>query len=108
MFYGIISYFKSLIIWGLISTFIFTIVIALQDKSYLNNIHILMFLYTVVLIERTYFYFRYWKYIILPYSLNLHNNFKDDSFQRTIFLDRFVSKKLSLQKKYLIEFYVKI
>lgn len=101
MFYGIISYFKSLIIWGLISTFIFTIVIALQDKSYLNNIHILMFLYTVVLIERTYFYFRYWKYIILPYSLNLHNNFKDDSFQRTIFLDRFVSKKTITSKKVL-------
>ena len=101
MLYGIISFFKSLIIWGLISTTVYTLLIYIQDISFMNNIHILMFLYTVVFIERLYFYIRYWKYIILPYSLNLHNNFKDDRAQRDLFLDRFVSIRKIRSKKVL-------
>ncbi len=101
MFYGIISFFKSLIIWGLVSTSIYTLLIYIQNISFMNNLHILMFLYTIVLIERLYFYIKYWKYIILPYSLNLHNNFKDDRAQRDLFLDRFVAIRKIRSKKVL-------
>lgn len=91
MFYGIISFLKSLILWSLIASFIYIIVVSIQSKEPLQNLLALYPALIFILIERIYYYSRYWKYIILPYSLNLHNNFKDDRAKRDLFLDRFVA-----------------
>lgn len=101
MFYGIISFLKSLTLWGLIASSIFFSVVYIQDKPINESLPILYFILTIIFIERLYFYSRYWKYIILPYSLNLHSNFKDDMANRVLFLDRFVSFKKIQQKSFI-------
>lgn len=98
MFYGIISFLKSLTLWGLIVYSIFLGVVYLQDKPVNESLPVLYIVLTFIFLERLYFYCRYWKYIILPYSLNLHNNFKDDGANRALFLDRFVNFKRVQQK----------
>jgi len=101
MFYGIISFLKSLTLWGLIAFDIFFSVVYIQGKPINENLPVLYFTLTIIFLERVYFYIRYWKYIILPYSLNLHSNFKDDRANRVLFLDRFVSFKRIQQKSFI-------
>jgi len=99
MFYGIISFLKSLILWGSVASFIYLIVVYIQGRDIIQSLPALYPALMFLLFERIYYYSRYWKYIILPYSLNLHNNFKDDRAKRDLFLDRFVAiRKISSKK----------
>ncbi|MGB6328250.1 MAG: FtsK/SpoIIIE domain-containing protein [Halarcobacter sp.] len=101
MFYGIFSFFKSLTLWGLVSSSIFFLLLYIQNQPLDQDLTILYLIFSIILIQRIYFYSRYWKYIILPYSINLHNNFKDDGSNRSLFLDRFISFQKIKQKRVL-------
>lgn len=47
----------------------------------------------LVFIERLIFYVKYWKYIIMPYSLKLFSQPKNESKETKVFLDKFTKKR---------------
>lgn len=45
--------------------------------------------FLIVLSQRIYFYIRYWRYIILPYSLSLYNRATNEQKESNVYLDKF-------------------
>lgn len=62
---------------------------------------IFIVLFSILFIERAVYYLVWWKFIILPYSLNLHNNFKDDASKNDLYVDKFVRFKTLKPKSHL-------
>ncbi|WP_158508931.1 FtsK/SpoIIIE domain-containing protein [Sulfurospirillum sp. UCH001] len=62
---------------------------------------IFIVLFSIIFIERAVYYLTWWKFIILPYSLNLHSNFKDDTSKNSLYVDKFVKFKKLKPKSHL-------
>ena len=45
--------------------------------------------FLIVLSQRIYFYIRYWRYIILPYSMSLYNRATNEQKESNVYLDKF-------------------
>ena len=45
--------------------------------------------FLIILGQRIYFYIRYWKYIILPFSLSLYNRAVNEQKESNVYLDKF-------------------
>ncbi len=70
------------------------IYIYVNKTSYTQNLDILYMLLSVAWVLITFYYIRFWKYIIMPYSLNFHGIFSHNTYietrnKRTLFLDYF-------------------
>jgi len=77
------------------------------NQDYMQKLDILYFILSTVAIMITLYYIRFWKYIIMPYSLNFHGIFSHNTFietrnKRTLFLDYFFDKK-AIKSKSVIE-----
>ncbi len=112
MIYGIISYFRSLLIVGFLVIFSFIGYVYLLGIDYKMKLDFLYFLLSVSAVLITYFYARYWKYIVMPYSLNFHSIFSHNTLietrnKRTLFLDYFVSKEKMKPKSVIEQIYTK-
>jgi len=104
MIYGIISYFRSLLILGFFSGILYLVHCELLDKDLKENLNLLYILFTISLILLSLFYMKYWKYILMPYSLNFHSIFSHNTFieirnKRTLFLDFFIKRTYPKTKK---------
>jgi S-DNA-T family DNA segregation ATPase FtsK/SpoIIIE len=76
-------------------------------QDYMQKLDILYFILATVAIMITLHYIHFWKYIIMPYSLNFHGIFSHNTFietrnKRTLFLDYFFDKK-TIKSKSVIE-----
>ena len=94
MIYGLISFLRTLLIKGFLALLIGVIVVESLNKEYIDSLEIFYILLLAVFLHTIYFYMRYWKYIILPYSLNFHSIFAHNTLinirnRRTLFLDFF-------------------
>lgn len=94
MLYGITSFFISLLLWGFITVIGYFMFLDFQHVDLKNNIEMylpfLYFLLVLITIERLIFYIRFWKYIVMPYSLNFNNMFKNRDNTRQLHIDRFL------------------
>lgn len=107
MIYGLVSYLRSLVIVGFLSTLSFIAWILLFNVDYKNELNLLYILLSISTVYTTYFYMRFWKYILMPYSLNFHSIFSHNTMievrnKRTLFLDYFESVK-KINSKNVIE-----
>lgn len=102
MIYGIISFFKSLAIRGFLLLGAFALYAYFTNTSIDEYRAIFIVIFSIVFIERAVYYLVWWKFIILPYSLNLHSNFKDDASKNSLYVDKFVKFK-RLKPKSVIE-----
>lgn len=93
MIYGIIGFFKSLLIRGSLLGVCFALYAYFKDTSIDEYKGIFIVLFTIIFIERAVYYLTWWKFIILPYSLNLHGSFKDDASRSYLHIDKFVRFK---------------
>lgn len=98
MIYGIVSYTRTLLIAGSLVLLLYLGHITLFQKSFHEDIDNLYTLLAVSSALITLFYAFYWKYIIMPYSLNLHGIFSHNTFTetrsiRTLFIDFFLEKR---------------
>lgn len=93
MIYGIISFFKSLAIRGFLLLGAFALYAYFTNTSIDEYRAIFIVIFSIVFIERAVYYLVWWKFIILPYSLNLHSNFKDDTSRSYLHIDKFVRFK---------------
>lgn len=98
MIYGIVSYIRTLLIVGVLALLVYIGHINLFEKSFNEDLNELYTLLSVCSIIITLFYIFSWKYIIMPYSLNLHGMFSHNTFTetrsiKTLFLDFFWDKK---------------
>lgn len=112
MIYGVISYFRSLLIVGFLVVLSFGGYVYLLGIEYKMKLDFLYFLLSVSAVLITYFYARYWKYIVMPYSLNFHSIFSHNTLidtrnKRTLFLDYFVSKQKMKPKSVIEQIYTK-
>lgn len=112
MIYGIISYFRSLLIVGFLVVLSFGGYVYLLGADYKTKLDLLYFLLSVSAILITYYYLRYWKYILMPYSLNFHSIFSHNTLieirnKRTLFLDYFTGIKKIKPKSVIEEIYTK-
>jgi DNA segregation ATPase FtsK/SpoIIIE, S-DNA-T family len=112
MIYGVISYFRSLLFIGFFCGALFILDIKLFSKNYKDELDFLYFILTLSFIFITIFYIRYWKYILMPYSINFHSQFSHNTLievrnKRTLFLDYFIYKKSIKSKNVLEEIFMK-
>lgn len=108
MIYGVISYLRSLLFVGFFSGILFVIDTKVKHLEYLNNLDTFYFLFIVLAIFINILYLFFGKYILLPYSLNMHNIFSHNTLieirnTRTLFLDFFWYKK-DIRTKTLLEY----
>lgn len=102
MFYGIVSFFKSLLIRGSLLGVCFALY-AYFTNTFIDEYRaIFVVLFIIIFIERAVYYTTWWKFIILPYSLNLHGSFKNDASKSTLYVDKFVKFK-TLKPKSAVE-----
>lgn len=102
MFYGIVSFFKSLLIRGSLLGVCFALYAYFTNTSIDEYKAIFVVLFSIGFIERAVYYATWWKFIILPYSLNLHGSFKNDASKSTLYVDKFVKFK-TLKPKSAVE-----
>lgn len=102
MIYGIISFLKSLLIRGSFLALGFIAYAYFTNTSIDDYKAIFAVLFSIVFIERAVYYLVWWKFIILPYSLNLHSSFKDDASMNYLYIDKFVKFK-RLKPKSVVE-----
>ena len=102
MIYGIISFLKSLLIRGSLLLGCFVLYANFTDTSIDDYKAIYAVILSIVFIERAVYYATWWKFILLPYSLNLHSNFKDDASKNALYVDKFVKFK-RLKPKSVVE-----
>lgn len=102
MFYGIVSFLKSLLIRGFLIGVCFALYAYFTNTSIDEYKAIFALIFSIVFIERAVYYATWWKFIILPYSLNLHSNFKDDASRSYLHIDKFVKFK-RLKPKSVVE-----
>ncbi|OHE04119.1 MAG: hypothetical protein A2345_00225 [Sulfurimonas sp. RIFOXYB12_FULL_35_9] len=98
MIYGITSYIRTLLIVGVLALLVYIGHINLFEKSFNEDLNELYTLLAVCSMIVTIHYALNWKYIIMPYSLNLHGMFSHNTFTetrsiKTLFLDFFWDKK---------------
>lgn len=103
MIYGITSYIRTLLIVGVLALLVYIGHINLFEKNFNEDIDKLYMLLAVSSALITLFYAFYWKYIIMPYSLNLHGMFSHNTFTetrsiKTLFLDFFWNIKKIKQR----------
>ena len=112
MIYGIVSYLRSLLFIGFLNAVIYAIYCEINNIYYKDDLNI----FTIALIGSIFimsiYYLKYWKYILMPYSLNLHSIFSHNTFievrnTRTLFLDFFLKKSSLKAKSVLEEIYTK-
>ncbi|MCT7622614.1 hypothetical protein [Aliarcobacter butzleri] len=111
MIYGIISYLRSLFILGFLVTGLFVAYVEILSKGYLEELSLLYFMLGLSSMLITVVYIKYWQYILLPYSINLHSQFSHNTLieirnKRTLFLDFFVSRNNLKSKNSLEEIYM--
>jgi len=112
MIYGVISYFRSLLIVGFLVVLSFGGYVYLLGADYKTKLDLLYLLLSASAVLITYYYVRYWKYILMPYSLNLHSIFSHNTLieirnKRTLFLDYFTGIKKIKPKSVIEEIYTK-
>jgi S-DNA-T family DNA segregation ATPase FtsK/SpoIIIE len=112
MIYGIISYLRNLIIVGLLSSILFVLHVEILDKNYKDSLELIYLLLAISVFLVTSFYIIYWKYILMPYSLNFHSIFSHNTLieirnKRTLFLDFFNKKKFKGSKNLIETVYTK-
>lgn len=82
--------FWAVLIWGL-----FSIIYIIENGAVLNAELIEKYQYyfiigaSIILIERTIYFLKYHRFILLPYSLSLYNRVADEQKESKIFLDKF-------------------
>lgn len=108
MIYGIVSYIRALLIVGILALLVYIGHINLFEKSFNEDLNELYMLLAVCSIIITLFYIFSWKYIIMPYSLNLHGMFSHNTFTetrsiKTLFLDFFWDKKKIKLKRLFVD-----
>jgi len=107
MIYGFISFFRNLLIKSLLALGVWVIAWRVYYADINESLPLLYSLITFAVVHTTYFYIRYWRYILLPYSLNFHSIFSHNTLinvrnRRTLFLDFFRNLK-HIQAKSVIE-----
>lgn len=112
MIYGIISYFRSLLFLGFLVTGLFVAYVEILSKVYMEELNLLYLMLGLSTMLITVVYIKYWEYILLPYSINLHSQFSHNTLieirnKRTLFLDFFVFKNNLKSKNSLEEIYTK-
>ena len=90
MLYGITSFFRDLLIWGLLIFGIYALIGHYQGQDIKNHLDLLYSWFGAIFIMQSIFYFRYWKYIIMPYSLKFNNMFKHIDNTSNMHIDRFL------------------
>jgi S-DNA-T family DNA segregation ATPase FtsK/SpoIIIE len=96
MLYGVTQFFKSFLLGSfiIVSVFIalkYTLFDQIEDQ-------IIYMIIGVYFIERLIYYIRYWKYIVMPYALNLSKRSKNENLSSDFFIDKFVAIKSIDQK----------
>ncbi|QKF78246.1 FtsK/SpoIIIE domain-containing protein [Arcobacter defluvii] len=82
--------YLAVLIWGL-----FSIIYIIENGAVLNAELIEKYQYyfiigaSIILIERTIYFLKYHRFILLPYSLSLYNRVADEQKESKIFLDKF-------------------
>jgi len=82
--------FWAVLIWGL-----FSIIYIIENGAVLNADIVEKYQYyflvgaSIILIERTIYFLKYHRFILLPYSLSLYNRVADEQKESKIFLDKF-------------------
>lgn len=94
MIYLIISYLRSLVILSFLACLMFVVDTKIKYVNYIDNIETLYQFFIIGFLVLTIFYIIFYKYILMPYSLNLHSIFSHNTFiqvrnKRTLFLDYF-------------------
>ncbi len=112
MIYGIISYFRSLLIMGFFCFIMYVTAISLSTKDFKEELDSLYIMITISSLLVSIYYMWNWKYILMPYSLNFHSLFSHNTLieirnKRTLFLDFFISKKNIKSKNVLEEIFTK-
>lgn len=112
MIYGITSYFRSLLMVGFLVLFSFGGYLLISGMDYHTKLDYLYFLLSISAVFTSYYYLRYWKYILMPYSLNLHSIFSHNTLietrnKRTLFLDYFWNLKKIHSKSVIEQIYTK-
>ena len=112
MLYGIVSYIRSLFIVGFLISVGYILFIYANNQNYVQKLDLLYLLLSIGWALITFFYIRFWKYIIMPYSLNFHGIFSHNTYiqtrnRRTLFLDFFLNKYKVKPKSILEDAYLK-
>ena len=82
--------FWAVLIWGL-----FSIIYIIENGAVLNADIVEKYQYyflvgaSIILLERTIYFLKYHRFILLPYSLSLYNRVADEQKESKIFLDKF-------------------
>lgn len=82
--------FWAVLIWGL-----FSIIYIIENGAVLNANIVEKYQYyflvgaSIILLERTIYFLKYHRFILLPYSLSLYNRVADEQKESKIFLDKF-------------------
>ena len=82
--------FWAVLIWGL-----FSIIYIIENGALLNADIVEKYQYyflvgaSIILLERTIYFLKYHRFILLPYSLSLYNRVADEQKESKIFLDKF-------------------
>ena len=110
MIYGIISFFRTLLIKSFLALGVWVITWRFFYSSVSESLPFLYMLLILGIIHTVYFYMRYWKYILLPYSLNFHSIFSHNTLinvrnKRTLFLDffrklKYIRSKSAIEQAY--------
>jgi S-DNA-T family DNA segregation ATPase FtsK/SpoIIIE len=91
MIYGFTQFLKSI----LFGSFLVIGIFSLLKQYFMINIsnHNLYLILSLLFIERLIYYIQNWKYIIMPYALNLSKKAKDENLLVDFFIDKLVSIK---------------
>lgn len=107
MIYSIVSILRSLLFAGFLAIIGFIVHIEVLDLKYIDNFTIFYNLFTVLSVCTIMFYIKSWKYLNLPYSINLHSSFLHNGLfklrnTRSLFLD-FYWKKDDIKSRGIVE-----
>jgi len=96
MIYGVIQFIKSFLLGSFILIGGF---IALKHTLF-DQItdQVLYVIISILFVERLIYFIRYWKYIIMPYALNLSKRSKNENLTADFFIDKFVALQSIDQK----------
>ena len=99
MIEGIKLFLFEITIRGLLLLMVFFIFGSFKENIFENeeiferfiNEHIILYsaVFSIFILERLYFFKKYWRFIIMPYSLKLFSNSKNEKKDTKVFLDRF-------------------
>jgi len=112
MIYGIISFVRSTLIKSFLALGLWVVVSQLIFDNLVEGIPLLYVFISFAILHNIYFYLRYWKYILLPYSLNFnsvfsHNTLMNTRKNRSLFLDFFRKLKYKKSKSVVEQVYTK-